>query len=930
MKPRSAEEELVLRSIVTKTLRLFQNHRAKHGGKMTLGGAWRFLEDPYTAITPHLVIASCVQVGKRLADDEPVLTPTGWVNIGDISVGDEVFDGMGMPTKVINVSHFNDVDLYKMGFSNGLYSVSCLGHLWEYQEHNSNDLKVNTLKDIIDENGYKAIGIENKNWYQDRRGSKVRMFYSPGVQHERKYTHVDPYVVGCLLGDGSLTQKGVRFTSKDEEIINKIGNRLPYPYTITQSKKRNTEYTIAGNRKGYFWKELDKIGIFGLGSDNKRIPDEYKYNSKKVRLEVLRGLMDTDGTISKDGIPRFTSISKKLCDDLRDIVVSLGGYCSQIDIKEKTFYRDKNGDKVYCKPAYRFSFRLEDNPFHLTIKKDKVSFNKNSSWWPSKGYRGTESFYANLDTVEYSHTGKATCITVESDLGTFITRDGLITHNSELQVLRTLATAWEGLQAFCVLPKDSAREKFVLNRVDPALNTTHKFLKDMAREQGRKSNSLGMKHIGNGTVRYVGSNVKADFHEFPSDCLIVDEHDLCNLEHLKYGLDRMEASPWGFQIYMGNPTFHQGEEDPFPRIIDRYEASDRRQWCVPCEDCGKYTPINWEAMCREKIDKNTGATEGWEVRDITWNVEMRRDPALFCNHCGSSRINRLHPEAKWIVRNPNFDRPVGFRISKMFVPFGSSKTLRKLWKMYLACSGNATALTRFFNQILGRAFLGVGMKLSEEHLLALEKDYCLEQYPVPGYSKVERSHGLTTAGIDVSGTEFQVYISDTPHRGIERLIYVGTVSTERELKKLLYRWNVTSATIDAGPEVRTAKKLQAEFSHSMYRCQFRVVEGGIYEAIHNHKNGIVKIDRTELLDEAAARILNKKIWFPQGSKYLDNGQFYKQMLALQRTTEVNSRGDVRMVWAGSNNNHYRLAHAYNIIARELGSYIVGNISLDML
>ena len=121
-------------------------------------------------------------------------------------------------------------------------------------------------------------------------------------------------------------------------------------------------------------------------------------------------------------------------------------------------------------------------------------------------------------------------------------------------------------------------EQFVINRVDPSISDYHSHLREEAKERGRKASNLALKHIGpNGAIRYVGSNVRDDFREFPADALVIDEHDECDHENLKYGLDRMEASQWGFEYYMGNPTTHRSEDDPFPTLADRFELADRRR-----------------------------------------------------------------------------------------------------------------------------------------------------------------------------------------------------------------------------------------------------------------------------------------------------------------------------------------------------------------
>ena len=75
---------------------------------------------------------------------------------------------------------------------------------------------------------------------------------------------------------------------------------------------------------------LNEYGLFGKTSHTKFIPNEYKYNTSNIRLKVLQGLIDTDGSIENDGHKIvYYSMSKQLADDVCWIVRSLGGMSRQ-------------------------------------------------------------------------------------------------------------------------------------------------------------------------------------------------------------------------------------------------------------------------------------------------------------------------------------------------------------------------------------------------------------------------------------------------------------------------------------------------------------------------------------------------------------------------------------------------------------------------
>lgn len=65
-------------------------------------------------------------------------------------------------------------------------------------------------------------------------------------------------------------------------------------------------------------------------SHTKFIPGIYKYNSRHSRIELLRGLLDTDGHIDH-GNPVFTSVSERLIDDVIEVSRSLGINCNKVN-----------------------------------------------------------------------------------------------------------------------------------------------------------------------------------------------------------------------------------------------------------------------------------------------------------------------------------------------------------------------------------------------------------------------------------------------------------------------------------------------------------------------------------------------------------------------------------------------------------------------
>lgn len=183
---------------------------------------------------------------------------------------------------------------------------------------------------------------------------------------------LDPYIVGCLLGDGYMAtrSKTVSFSSRDEEIISNIRSRLPEDTNIkkrTGSKADWDFFLNPGFTRSKLRKGVTELGMRNLSQD-KFIPEQYMTSSTDQRLEVLQGLMDTDGTVGKNGGVSFCSCSERMARQVAELVRGLGGLATVSS--KRTAYTYK-GEKKAGLPAFNVNIRMR-NPgsiFKLTRKK---------------------------------------------------------------------------------------------------------------------------------------------------------------------------------------------------------------------------------------------------------------------------------------------------------------------------------------------------------------------------------------------------------------------------------------------------------------------------------------------------------------------------------------------------------------------------------
>lgn len=314
---------------------------------------------------------------KGLPLDTELPTPTGWTTMGDVQVGDQLFDKDGKITKVIGKSLIKYKECYKITFDDTSYSVCDNEHLWLLNNNkivSILDLKINDKIDVT-----KPLDIPNIN------------------------LPIDPYLLGIWLGDGR--NRSAEICGVDKFIFDEI-ERRGYKISKNIATGNCPSHTIYGMTK--IFRDLNLL-------HNKHIPNIYLRASYSQRLDLLRGLMDSDGNVNNNRKQCvFTNCNKQLSNDVKELLLSLGQRPLQSNIKKKGF-----GIIVDC---YPISFRpININPFLLPRKANNVNIN-----WGSG-----RSHVRSIKRIEKINEQFTQCIKVDSPTETFLcTRNMIPTHNT--------------------------------------------------------------------------------------------------------------------------------------------------------------------------------------------------------------------------------------------------------------------------------------------------------------------------------------------------------------------------------------------------------------------------------------------------------------------------------------------------------------------
>lgn len=367
------------------------------------------------------VILAPTGVGKSLPYSEPVLTPTGWVTMGDIKIGDKVVGSDGKEQYVLGVYPQNVRPIYKVEFTDNTFVNCDEEHLWSVNTLNMRTGKTRVKgKNTYRPNyGYKVVKTSDMmNDIKKRGRYNYRLPVVSPVDFEKRDVLIDPYLLGLLLGDGSMCDSGVRISTKDDELFETI-KHLEEHSSYNEYERNETKTIKFINFKTQIKKRIEFYGLLNKKSNNKFIPKDYLYNSLDVRLSILQGLMDTDGYVDKKGTTQFTTISEQLCDDVRELVLSLGGTV-RVNSKIPTYTYD--GEKKQGQLAYTITISFANNiiPFRLLRKVDRYYMRT----------KYVEQKY--VKSITYSHDEEAVCIKVSNPDELFVTRDYVLTHNTTI------------------------------------------------------------------------------------------------------------------------------------------------------------------------------------------------------------------------------------------------------------------------------------------------------------------------------------------------------------------------------------------------------------------------------------------------------------------------------------------------------------------
>lgn len=733
-------------------------------------GPWRTSRTPYlrepmdclSSDSPiqRVVMMFAAQTGKALALDTPIATPTGWSTMGDLKPGDAVFDEKGCPTLVVGASPVMfDHQCYRVVFSDGAEIIADAQHLWTVDD--TKDYRNVCRRTITTE--------EIRQTFKDGKRNRYAIPVAGALRLSAAELPIHPYALGVWLGDGNSASNQVTAHIDDaQQIADALtdcghatvvrrpnwtkGNCLNL---IIEPQQRSATHCIRGHElavtgvyhcikhskpaevcaecarqramhykygkpiddvlpsRPTFYARLKELDLIR----NKHIPAMYLRASVKQRLDLLRGLMDTDGHIDKRGKRcELAFASDRLAADAYELVVSLG-------LKPSLIQRTNH---------WRISFMAygERAVFRLARKRQQQ---------PDRaGRRISETFNRRIVDVVPAPSVPVRCIKVAADSSLFLAGRAMIpTHNTEA------GSNWLGYvidhapgPMLCVQPTVEMAKRLSKQRLESMITETPCLSDKIAPPRSRDSgNTMFSKEFPGGIMLLTGANSATGLRSAPCRYLFADEVDAfpsdVDGEGDPVALAERRTTTFARRkiLLTSTPTVKD-----FSRVESEYNRSDQRRYFVPCPSCGEMQWLKWQ--------------------QLKWTEGKPGSVRYQCEHCGErfEEVNkpRMLASGEWRATAPSDGKTAGFHLSGLYSPLGWC-SWEQLVDDFLRAKGDAPALKAFVNTRLSETW-------QEDYAASISADGLMAKRLAYEPATCPDGVVLLTSGVDVQDNRLAVSV----------------------------------------------------------------------------------------------------------------------------------------------------------------------------
>lgn len=295
-------------------------------------------------------------------------------SLSEIKIGDIAITRDGKGAKITGIYPQGKRNVWVVELRDGRKVECCEDHLWTVakESHGTTVECTMSTKEMYEKG---VIRVKNSVTSGLHHQSKYWLPRVMPIESEEVQQPIDPWFLGYLIGNGSMTMnKRICFCTTDKYILDRIKRTIP---NSIYDSGNNLHYLIRQCEELNDWIVFLKLNV---PSHKKHILKQYKCGSLKQRTEILRGLMDSDGSCGKNGTASYSTVSKQLAEDVQDVARTLGFSSTiSLDVREDKYWNSNN-------TAYTvFLTGGHINPFSLPRKAEvweKNHTRKNSARHP--------------------------------------------------------------------------------------------------------------------------------------------------------------------------------------------------------------------------------------------------------------------------------------------------------------------------------------------------------------------------------------------------------------------------------------------------------------------------------------------------------------------------------------------------------------------
>jgi replicative DNA helicase len=377
-------------------------------------------------------------VGKANTLDTKILTPNGYVEMRDIEVGDLVIGEEGEPVEVTGVYPQGKKEIYELTFDNDAKVKCSKDHLWKFKNkdmyYRNKDWEVDSLENIM--NRFKVKRSQDNN---------LLVPVCKAVDFGREVNlPVDPYLLGVLIGDGYLSGDRICISNPEKDVLDKCNNLFPDKHEFLEQRGDNYSWNVKSESRVNQFNHTIKVK-----TENKFIPEDYLYASKEKRMSLLKGLMDTDGHVTKKGTFQYFTVNKRLKDQFKFLCGTLGYKTSITEDRRAEKYTSSN-------VCYRIAVKTDDVIVSSEKHLERLSNVK-------KGNRKFNNEISYITNIERVGEEECQCIAVDSENHTYVVQDFIVTHNTWVECLigaNAMLQNYRVLQITTEMEVDTMRDRY--------------------------------------------------------------------------------------------------------------------------------------------------------------------------------------------------------------------------------------------------------------------------------------------------------------------------------------------------------------------------------------------------------------------------------------------------------------------------------------